>query len=146
MQRRAADAVSRPDQTAGSAADEPRLPRAQRTVHRRSAPVPLRVVSQRVPPGETDAPVPTAVAGVPATGAVAALQEAPLPSPDVVGLPVRRPDTLPVRTHPFGRLLALVRGRRRAEAGRHRPDTIPSRGWSMFAPQRRSRRRFGVRR
>ncbi|WP_433799405.1 hypothetical protein [Actinomycetospora sp. CA-084318] len=140
--------MSRPEQPG----DEPRLPRAQRTVHRRSAPVPLRVVSQRLPVGTAvvdppSAPVPTAVAGMPATGAVATLQQAPLPSPEVVGLPVRanRAPVLDGR-RPLSRLLALIRSRRRVGAGRHRPDTIPSRGWSMFAPQRRSRRRFGVRR
>ncbi|GAA4846728.1 hypothetical protein GCM10023201_43040 [Actinomycetospora corticicola] len=145
--------MSRPDQFSGSAADEPRLPRAARTVHRRSAAVPLRVVSHRVRADEPSdrsahgAPVPTVVAGVPATGAVATLQQAPLPSPDVVGLPVRRAEAAPVlaRRRPVTRLLDLVRGRRDG-AGRHRPDTIPSRGWSMFAPARRSRRRFGVRR
>lgn len=134
--------------------DEPRLPRAQRTVHRRSAPVPLRVVSQRLPVSTTAAPsapsaapVPTAVAGVPATGAVATLQQAPLPSPEVVGLPLRA-DRAPVLVgrRPLTRLMSLIRSRRRVGAGRHRPDTIPSRGWSMFAPQRRARRRFGVRR
>ncbi|MCD2190282.1 hypothetical protein [Actinomycetospora soli] len=139
--------MSRPEQPG----DEPRLPRDRRTVHRRSAPVPIRVVSQRLPAdatvGPPAAPVPTAVAGVPATGAVAALQQAPLPSPEVVGLPVRA-DRAPVLDgrRPLSRLLALVRSRRRVGAGRHRPDTIPSRGWSMFAPPRRSRRRFGVRR
>lgn len=156
--------MSRPDQFLGAAADEPRLPRARRTVHRRSAPVPLRVISQRLdtrdvadpvevpapaptPRDPVSGPVPTAVPGVPATGAVATLQQAPLPSPEVVGLPARRPDARPFpRRRPVARLLDLVRGRRRAEAGRHRPDTIPSRGWSMFAPHRRDRRRFGVRR
>jgi hypothetical protein len=144
--------VSRPDPASTA---EPRIPRAERTVHRRSAPVPLRVVAQRITP-EQAAPVPTAAgpaAGtVPATGAVATLDEPPLPSPEIVGLPARTDRGLPVldrrtRRRPFARLLALVRGRRRAEVcGRHRPDTIPASGWSMFAPHRRSRRRFGARR
>jgi hypothetical protein len=117
----------------------------------------MRVVAQRLPADQAGpAPLPAQAADVPApapaTGGVAALDEAPLPSPDIVGLPARRERPLPVldrRTprRPFSRLLALVRGRRRAEVGgRHRPDTIPSSGWSMFAPHRRSRRRFGARR
>ncbi|MEJ2868574.1 hypothetical protein WCD74_12440 [Actinomycetospora sp. OC33-EN08] len=157
--------MSRPDSTSSGAA-EPRLPRAPRTVHRRAAAVPIRVVSRRlsadelaVAPAEvpsprpvpaSSGPVPTASAGVPATGAVAVLQDTPLPSPDVVGLPVPAGRELPVLRRPrrrtFAQLMALVRGRRRAGAGRHRPDTIPSRGWSMFAPHRRARRRFGGRR
>jgi hypothetical protein len=51
------------------------------------------------------------------------------------------------RRRPFARLIALVRARRRAEVGgRHRPGTTSTQGWSMFAPHRRSRRRFGARR
>lgn len=151
---------------------EPRIPRAERTAHRRSAPVPLRVVSQRLspeearaamqaPPQHPDQPSPAAHTPIPAaarrvtgptTGAAAALAQPPLPSPEIVGLPAvaRRP--LPVldrrvRRAPFARLINLVRGRRRGQGcGRHRPDTTPNRAWSMFAPQRRSRRRFGRRR
>ncbi|WP_331627198.1 hypothetical protein [Actinomycetospora sp.] len=130
---------------------EPRVPRAERTVHRRSAPVPLRVVSQRLTPEQARPPEATPVTGH-ATGAAAALARPPLPSPEIVGLPAVAERPLPVldrrpRHTPFTRLMSLVRGRRRAErCGRHRPDTTPSRAWSMFAPQRRSRRRFGVRR
>jgi hypothetical protein len=128
---------------------EPRIPRAERTVHRRSAPVPLRVVSQRLTPEDAARVAP--VTG-PTTGTAAALAEPPLPSPEIVGLPAVAERPLPVldrrpRRAPFTRLLNLVRGRRRAEkCGRHRPDTTPSRAWSMFAPQRGSRRRFGGRR
>ncbi|MDL5155934.1 hypothetical protein [Actinomycetospora termitidis] len=157
-----------PTDAADPSAGEPRLPRTPRTVHRRSAPVAIRVVSRRlsadevaaeVPPprpaSPASGPIPTPAGPArparPATGAVAVLQDAPLPSPEVVGLPARAERPLPVvdrrrPRRPFARLLALVRGRRRAEAGRHRPDTIPSQGWSMFAPHRRSRRRFGGRR
>ncbi|NMO91144.1 hypothetical protein [Actinomycetospora sp. TBRC 11914] len=151
--------MSRPDP---DPAAEPRVPRAERTVHRRSAPVPLRVVAQRLTPEEAArpaAPVPAprpapgpAAGARPAAGAVATLEAAPPSSPEAAGLPVRADRPLPVldrrpRRRPFARLLALVRGRRRAEGcGRHRPDTIPTSGWSMFAPHRRSRRRFGARR
>ncbi len=155
--------MSRPD--AASAA-EPRIPRAERTVHRRSAPVPLRVVAQRLSPEEaarlagpqSPDPVPTprsatpAIASGPLTGAAGALEQPPLPSPEIVGLPAPTDRSLPVldrrtRRRPFERLMALVRHRRRAEVGgRHRPGTTPSPGWSMFAPHRRSRRRFGARR
>lgn len=117
----------------------------------------MRLVSQRVAPEQADpVPPPAPVAEVPgpapATEAAAAPDEAPSPSPDIVGLPARRERPLPVldrraRRRLFSRLLALVRGRRRVEVGgRHRPDTIPTSGWSMFAPHRRSRRRLGARR
>jgi hypothetical protein len=165
QERRTGDVVSRPD---AATTAEPRIPRAERTVHRRSAPVPLRVVSQRLSPEEAQlrAPRPGRPAAgpgtttAPTTGAVATLAQPPLPSPEIVGLPAPGLP-LPVldrrtRRRPFARLISLVRGRRRAEIpggrrraelpGRHRPDATPSQGWSMFAPQRRSRRRFGVRR
>ena len=128
---------------------DPRIPRIERTVHRRPPPVPLRVVSQRLSPAEAARAAPVTD---PTTGTAAALAEPPLPSPEIVGLPAVSERPLPVldrrpRSAPFTRLLDLVRGRRRAErCGRHRPDTTPSRAWSMFAPQRRSRRRFGGRR
>ena len=140
--------MSRPDDSfPGSTTPEPRLPRAERTVHRRSAPVPLRVVSQRLTAADVVIPSP-APAAAPAsviTGAPAAAP-APVatldrPDPTNAALPVLAP-----RRRPFDRLVALVRGRRRDGSGRHRPDTIPSRGWSMFAPHRRSRRRIGTRR
>lgn len=138
--------MSRPD-TASAA--EPRIPRAERTVHRRSAPVPMRVVAERLTPEEAASGVDAFTA--PATGGVATLAEAPLPPPEIVGLPVPADRGLPVldrraRRRPFARLLALLRGRRAGGCGRHRPDTIPSSGWSMFEPSRRSRRRFGARR
>lgn len=137
--------MSRPDvPSPGAATPEPRLPRAQRTVHRRSAPVPLRVVSQRLT--AADVVVPSPPAERPAPVAAPTATRAPVatldrPAPTSAALPVLAP-----RRRPFARLLALVRGRRRTDCGRHRPDTIPSRGWSMFAPQRRPRRRFGIRR
>jgi hypothetical protein len=55
------------------------------------------------------------------------------PAPVVArpGLPVVAP--LPRRR--LGDLWRLVFARRRA--GRHRPETTPPQGWSMFAPQRR---------
>ena len=142
--------MSRPDAPfPGSATPEPRLPRAERTVHRRSAPVPLRVVSQRLTaadvvipapaPAPTAAPASVRTVAPPAAPAPVATLDRPVPAN--AALPVLAP-----RRRPFDRLLALVRGRRRDGSGRHRPDTIPSRGWSLFAPQRRSRRRFGTRR
>ncbi|MCD2197090.1 hypothetical protein LQ327_27335 [Actinomycetospora endophytica] len=118
-------------------------------------------MSQRLTPEEARAAAPAPPAdqpaaatpvAAPATGTAAALAEPPLPSPEIVGLPAVAERPLPVldrrpRQTPFARLMNLVRGRRRADrCGRHRPDTTPSRAWSMFAPQRRSRRRFGVRR
>jgi hypothetical protein len=115
----------------------------------------MRVVSQRLPlEAAARTPVPPAATPLTGhtTGAVAALAQPPLPSPEIVGLPAVAERPLPVldrrpRRTPFGRLMNLVRGRRRVErCGRHRPDTTPSRAWSMFAPQRGSRRRFGVRR
>jgi hypothetical protein len=159
--------VSRPD--APSAA-EPRIPRAPRPVHRRSPAVPLRVVAQRLSPEEADRlarhpgppgspapsfPQPATAWAAPATAwaspaAGAATALAPRPS----GVVERRAPSeraLPVldrrRRRPFARLLALVRARRRVEAGgRHRPGTTSPQGWSMFAPHRRSRGRFGARR
>lgn len=147
--------MSRSDTTTTA---EPRIPRAERTVHRRPAPVPLRVVSQRLTPEEARAaapgphPVPAARVPDSATGTAASPARPPLASPEVAGLPAVSERPLPVldrraRRSPFARLLNLVRGRRGAErCGRHRPDTTPSRAWSMFAPQRRPRRRFGIRR
>ncbi|MFC5061465.1 hypothetical protein [Actinomycetospora atypica] len=141
--------MSRPDASSGyPVTPEPRLPRAQRTVHRRSAPVPLRVVSQRLTAADVVIPTPAPEPAASGTTRVAAPAAAPAPvatldrpAPPNTALPVLAP-----RRRPFDRLLALVRGRRRDGCGRHRPDTIPSRGWSMFAPQRRPRRRFGTRR
>lgn len=115
----------------------------------------MRVVSQRLSPEEAArTPIPSAATPLTGhtTGAVAALAQPPLPSPEIVGLPAVAERPLPVldrrpRHSPLGRLMNLVRDRRRVErCGRHRPGTTPSRGWSMFAPQRGSRRRFGVRR
>ena len=106
--------------------------------------MPLRVVSQRLTAADVVVPPPAPERPAPAAAPVA--RPAPVatldrPVPTNAALPVLAP-----RRRPFVRLLALVRGRRKADCGRHRPDTIPSRGWSMFAPQRRPRRRFGTRR
>ncbi len=143
--------MSRPDA-------EPRIPRAARTVHRRPAPVPLRVVAQRLSPEEADrlarrprpspAPREASAYAAPAAGAATALAPPPVgvlerPAPSERALPVLDRS----RRRPFARLLALVRARRRVEVGgRHRPGTTSTQGWSMFAPHRRSRRRFGARR
>ena len=113
-------------------------------------PAPLRVVSERLTEEQARAAVPAAPTGpVPAVppppapvasphGAVAAP-----PAPVVArhGLPV----VAPVPRRRFGDLWRLVFARRRA--GRHRPETTPPQGWSMFAPQRRrpAGRRWGRR-
>jgi hypothetical protein len=139
--------------------------------------VPLRVVAQRLSPEEADRLARRPVAATPAASpapasqAASASQAAPTPQPAAAwaapaagtatalaprpaGIVDRRAPSeraLPVldrrRRRPFARLLALVRARRRVEAGgRHRPGTTPTQGWSMFAPHRRSRRRFGAHR
>ena len=103
-------------------------------------PAPLRVVSERLTEEQARAAAPAAPTGpVPAVppppapvasphGAVAAP-----PAPVVArhGLPV----VAPVPRRRFSDLWRLVFARRRA--GRHRPETTPPQGWSMFAPQRR---------
>jgi hypothetical protein len=139
--------VSRPDL---ASAAEPRIPRAQRTVHRRPAPVPLRVVAQRLTPDQAQALAPQPAgpvvppAPVTAHAPVAVPAAAPVSTADRGSLPVL--DRSVRRRPPFARLLDLVTGRRSERCGRHRPDTLPSRGWSMFAPHRRARRRYGSRR
>jgi hypothetical protein len=56
------------------------------------------------------------------------------------GLPVLAP------RRPRRRVSELVRRVfTRPAAGRHRPETTTTGGWSMFAPQRRPRRRWGRR-
>jgi hypothetical protein len=122
--------------------------------------VPLRVVAQRLHPDEADrlarhpgppappAPRAASPSAAPVAGAATAL--APRPSA-VVERRAPSERALPVlgrrRRRPFARLLALVRAPRRVEAGgRHRPGTTSTQGWSMFAPHRRSRRRFGAHR
>jgi hypothetical protein len=133
---------------------------------RASPPATLRVVSERVTPQEAvrlpaAVPAPPPVVQEPATATVTGPAVAPTPravrltpvrdvtpgAAAVAGLAVvdTRPalaPLLPARRGPWGRLADLVVGRRRA--GRHRPDTLYAHGWSMFAPQRRSRR-WGVR-
>ncbi|CAA9298700.1 MAG: hypothetical protein AVDCRST_MAG54-5050, partial [uncultured Actinomycetospora sp.] len=55
------------------------------------------------------------------------------------------PVVAPVPRRRISDLWRLVFARRRA--GRHRPETTPPQGWSMFAPQRRrpAGRRWGRR-
>jgi hypothetical protein len=103
-------------------------------------PAPLRVASERLTEEQARAAAPAAPTGpVPTTpspdapvaphpGAVAA---PPAPVVARPGLPV----VAPVPRRRFGDLWRLVFARRRA--GRHRPETTPPQGWSMFAPQRR---------
>lgn len=100
----------------------------------------MRVVSERLTEEQARAAAPAAPTGpmpavppppapeVPHQGAVAA---PPAPVMARPGLPV----VAPVRRRRFGDLWRLVFARRRA--GRHRPETTPPQGWSMFAPQRR---------
>jgi hypothetical protein len=71
------------------------------------------------PPPDRPAPMP------PQHGAVAAPVMARPALPVVAPVPRRR----------ISDLWRLVFARRRA--GRHRPETTPPQGWSMFAPQRR---------
>lgn len=102
---------------------------------RRPAPTaPGPIGAQAVVPGPVSPP-----AGNPAAPSGGVVTLAPVVAAPAPALPVFDPRPARLR---FSRLWSLVRGRRR-ECGRHRPDTIPSQGWSMFAPQRRARRRFG---
>jgi hypothetical protein len=103
-------------------------------------PAPLRVVSERLTEDQASAAAPAAPTGpmptvppppapaVPQHGAVAA------PPAPVMARPAL-PVVAPVPRRRFGDLWRLVFARRRA--GRHRPETTPPQGWSMFAPQRR---------
>jgi hypothetical protein len=116
------------------------------------APGPLRVTSRRLTEEEARAaaPVPaTATATVAPTGPLALPHDAWGPWPDTA------PSAAPVLSHPslpvvaprprrrVGDLWRLVFARRRA--GRHRPENTPPASWSMFAPQRRRRSRWGRR-
>ncbi|WP_433787150.1 hypothetical protein ACQPX6_09970 [Actinomycetospora sp. CA-101289] len=105
------------------------------------APAPLRVASQRLTDEEARAAAPAAPTGPmpsvppraadpggPYRGAVAA------PPAPVIARPAL-PVVAPVPRRRMSDLWRLVFARRRA--GRHRPETTPPQGWSMFAPQRR---------
>ncbi|MHC1560445.1 hypothetical protein ACR9E3_15935 [Actinomycetospora sp. C-140] len=132
------------------------------------APAPLRVSSQRLTEDEARAaaapspaaPVATAVPPTPAgvvapTGPLPAARGGdgwgPWPPADVPAVPssapvLARPSLPVVAPRPRRRvsdLWRLVFARRRA--GRHRPETTPPASWSMFAPQRRRRSRWGRR-
>ena len=126
-------------------------------------PAPLRVTSERLSDDEARA---ASTAGAAATIAPTGPVPVPPPAPDqpAPGRPapdqrmapssaapvVARPSLPVVAPRPrrrFGELWRLVFARRRA--GRHRPETTPPQGWSMFAPQRppgrRPTRRWGRR-
>ncbi|GAA4807240.1 hypothetical protein GCM10023200_51100 [Actinomycetospora chlora] len=127
---------------------------------------PLRVTSERLTEDEARAaaaaspapPVPAAAvpaapaatvatATVDATGPLATSTDAWGPWTGSPALPVVAPSALPVVAprprRRFGELWRLVFARRRA--GRHRPENTPPASWSMFAPQRRRRSRWGRR-
>jgi hypothetical protein len=119
-------------------------------------PAPLRVTSERLTDDEARAAsTMRAAATVAPTGPVPVPPPAPeRPAPDQRMSPsapvVARPSLPVVAPRPrrrFGELWRLVFARRRA--GRHRPETTPPQGWSMFAPQRppgrRTTRRWGRR-
>ena len=118
-------------------------------------PAPLRVVSERLTDEEAAAaaaaapaapataaptgPLPTAPPRVPTpeprpAAATAATAASPTPAAPVVARP-SLPVVAPRSRRRFGDFWRLVFARRRA--GRHRPETTPPQGWSMFAPQRR---------
>jgi hypothetical protein len=117
------------------------------------------VTSQRLTEEEARAaaavpdPVP-ATATATATATVAPTGPLALPADAGPG-PGAAPSAAPVLSHPslpvvaprprrrFGDLWRLVFARRRA--GRHRPENTPPASWSMFAPQRRRRSRWGRR-
>ena len=106
-------------------------------------PAPLRVVSERLTAEEARAA--SAVTTAPPASPVphpAAAETGPIPATPPQrsgGAPVvARPSVPALAPRPrrrFGDLWRLVFARRRA--GRHRPETTPPQGWSMFAPQRR---------
>ena len=116
-------------------------------------PAPIRVTSERLSDDEARAAsTARAAATIAPTGPV----PVPPPAPDQRTAPssaapvVARPSLPVVAPRPrrrFGELWRLVFARRRA--GRHRPETTPPQGWSMFAPQRppgrRTTRRWGRR-
>lgn len=119
---------------------------------------PLRVTSERISDDEARAgSTAGAAATIAPTGPVPVSPPAPdEPAPDPrtasssAAPVVARPSLPVVATRPrrrFGDLWRLVFARRRA--GRHRPETTPPQGWSMFAPQRppgrRTPRRWGHR-
>jgi hypothetical protein len=119
-------------------------------------PAPLRVTSERLTDDEARAAsTARAAATIGPTGPVPVPPPAPdRPAPDQRMSPsapvVARPSLPVVAPRPrrrFGELWRLVFARRRA--GRHRPETTPPQGWSMFAPQRppgrRTTRRWGRR-
>jgi hypothetical protein len=119
-------------------------------------PAPLRVTSERLTDDEARAAsTARAAATIAPTGPVPApppADERPAhhqrmsPSAPVVARP-SLPVVAPRPRRRFGELWRLVFARRRA--GRHRPETTPPQGWSMFAPQRppgrRTTRRWGRR-
>jgi hypothetical protein len=101
------------------------------------ASVPLRVTSERLTEEQARAAAPAAP-----TGPMPTAPPAPVPAPaGAVAAPaavVARPGlpvVAPVPRRRFRDIWRLVFARRRA--GRHRPETTPPQGWSMFAPQRR---------
>ncbi|WP_433036592.1 hypothetical protein [Actinomycetospora sp. CA-053990] len=119
-------------------------------------PAPLRVTSERLSDDEARAAsTARAAATIAPTGPV----PVPPPAPDRPAPDQRMSSSAPVVARPslpvvaprprrrFGELWRLVFARRRA--GRHRPETTPPQGWSMFAPQRppgrRAPRRWGRR-
>jgi hypothetical protein len=119
-------------------------------------PAPLRVSSERLTEDEAREAAAAAQAAprpapAPPTPAASAAPTAPLSVPPAApggtAAPVLARPSLPVVAAPprrrLGDLWRLVFARRRA--GRHRPETTPPHSWSMFAPQRRRRRRWGRR-
>ncbi|HSK61518.1 MAG TPA: hypothetical protein VK935_20940, partial [Actinomycetospora sp.] len=88
-------------------------------------------------PPPTTSPPTTSPPTAPPTGSP---PPAPVPAPHggVAAALVARPAlpvVAPVPRRRFSDIWRLVFARRRA--GRHRPETTPPQGWSMFAPQRR---------
>jgi hypothetical protein len=103
-------------------------------------PAPLRVVSERLTEEQARAAAPAAPTGpmpttppppAPVTSHHGAVAAPPAPLVARPGLPV----VAPVPRRRFSDLWRMVFARRRA--GRHRPETTPPQGWSMFAPTRR---------
>ncbi|PVZ14542.1 hypothetical protein [Actinomycetospora cinnamomea] len=116
-------------------------PGRPRAAGRTSAP--LRVSSERLTDEEARAAAATPPAPAEPTGPVRTVPPphpaASPPAATAVAAPVVARPSLPVvAPRPRRRLADLWRllfSRRRA--GRHRPETTPPQGWSMFAPQRR---------
>jgi hypothetical protein len=103
-------------------------------------PAPLRVTSERLTeeqaraaapaaPAAPTSPMPTAPPAPAVPRSAVAAPAAPVVARP--GLPV----VAPVPRRRFSDLWRMVFARRRA--GRHRPETTPPQGWSMFAPTRR---------